>query len=348
METKDQPVRKVAPKQTRKKGITPEIKEDYIYIPINKKKLSFLVIPLIFFLALLLLNVFIKPEVKQSLVNKSAMWLYEKSVTRKFVQAKWLPKDYILSQVLPKDGYQTKLSLGSIGPQMVRAGVIDMQKLEELYKNRGGIPQDMKEMLRGASNTPIRVTQENSAWLLNILWPMGVANKMAINEKSPIAGENVGRFASTGGWTLGLEQNGGAYFNTLKLITLTPAQEKRVLKLGESIYRPCCDNSSFFQDCNHGSAALALIELGVAQGLSDKEIYKAVLVFNSYWFPRNYTETALYFQAAKNQIWNDVNPKIILAKEYSSISGWSTNIDTPAQQIPGLFPPAQSGGGCSV
>ncbi len=341
-------IRKIE-KEVIEKLIQPEKSDDYVYISISKKNiLLFLLIPLLLLIIALSFNYFTASELKQNLFEKSAIWLYEKPLIKKYIPAKWLPKEYILAQVLPEKGYQTKISLGDIGKQMVAAGVIDIQKLEEIYKNRGGIPKEMKKLLTESSNKPLLVTKENSAWLINILWPLGLSNKMVINEKSPIAGQNVGSYASTGGWTLGKEQNGGAYFNTLELIKLTPNQEKRVVEIAENIYRPCCDNSSFFQDCNHGSAALGLIELGVAQGLSNEEIYKTVLVFNSYWFPQNYTETALYFQYAKNQVWNDVDPKLLLSKAYSSFSGWLLNVNKPAQKIPGLLPPAQSGGGCSV
>lgn len=323
--------------------------DDYIYISISKKNiLFFIILPLLLLITVLSFNYLITSDLKQSWLGKSAVWLYEKPLTKKYIPAKWLPKDYILGQVLPEKGYQTKISFGNIVLEMVKAGVIDIQKLEEIYKNRGGIPKDMKKLLTEPSNRPILVTKENSAWLINILWPLGLSNKMIINEQSPIAGENVGYYASTGGWTLGKEQNGGAYFNKLQLIKLTPDQEKRVLAIAESIYRPCCNNSSFFQDCNHGSAALGLIELGVAQGLTDDEIYQTVLVFNSYWFQQNYTEMAFYFQHAKNKVWNDISPKMLLSKEYSSFSGWTANIHTPAQKIPGLIPQTENGGGCSV
>lgn len=326
-----------------------EKSDDYIYISLSKRSiLFFLLIPFILLTIALSFNYLLTPELKQNFLGNTAVWLREKPLIKKYIPAKWLPKDYILNQVLPEKGYQTKLSFGNIGLKMVQAGVIDIQKLEEIYKNRGGIPKDMKKLLTEPSNMPILVTKENSAWLINILWPLGLSNRMLLNEQSPIAGENVGNYASTGGWTLGKEQNGGVYFNTLRLIELTPEQEKRVVAIAESIYRPCCNNSSFFQDCNHGSAALGLIELGVAQGLTDEEIYKTVLVFNSYWFPQNYTEMAFYFQHAKNKVWNDIDPKIILSKEYSSLSGWMNNIHTPAQNIPGLIPPTESGGGCSV
>ncbi|MBI4080224.1 MAG: hypothetical protein HY430_00455 [Candidatus Levybacteria bacterium] len=332
----------------RKKLLKKFIGESYYYVAITKKSII-VVCLIIFFILLTSAGTFAYSQGKlQPFLSKTAIWLYEKPLIGTYIQAKWLPTDYILSQVLPMKGYQTKITLGDIVQKMVAAGIIDPQKLNETYKARGGTPREMKELLSKPSHTPILVTKETSSWLINILWPLGLSNKMVINEKSPIAGKDVGNFASTGGWTLGKEENGGAYFNSVELIQLSQNQEQRVKALADSIYRPCCNNSSFFQDCNHGSAALALIELGVAQGLRDDEIYKTLLVFNSFWFPQNYTETALYFQYAKNTVWDDIDPKLLLSKEYSSASGWIASVDIPAQKIPNLLPALQSGGGCSV
>src|SRR3546814_2132150 len=76
---------------------------------------------------------------------------------------------------------------------------------------------------------------------------------MSANESSPMNGDSLYNFASTGGWTLGKEQNGGAYFNKFRIVELTPEQVALVTQVAKSTYRPCCNNSTFFQDCNHGS-----------------------------------------------------------------------------------------------
>lgn len=254
----------------------------------------------------------------------------------------------VTAQVLPKEGYTSKLVLGDIVPQMVSLGIINMQKMEDLYKQSGGLPKEEKDLLTKPSTSPIVITPQNANWIVNILWAIGLSNKMDINKQSPVYGPNVNSFASTGGWTLGSKANGGSYFNKDKLIPLTLAQQARVKLIAQNTYRPCCDNSSFFQDCNHGSAAMAIIELGVSQGLSDDEIYKTLLAFNSFWFPQNYTETALYFNVIKNTDWNDVNPRIALSKDYSSITGWIQNVDTPIRKIPGLLPKPQNGGSCGA
>src|SRR3546814_19376416 len=88
-------------------------------------------------------------------------------------------------------------------------------------------------------------------------------------------GDSLYNFASTGGWTLGKEQNGGAYFNKFRIVELTPEQVALVTQVAKSTYRPCCNNSTFFQDCNHGSALLGLLHLGASQGLTENELYQA-------------------------------------------------------------------------
>ncbi len=265
----------------------------------------------------------------------------------------FFPSQHVITQriteeVLPKEGFQTKIYLGNAITKLVSYGVIDKGKIEELYKGRGGLASWQKDMLSKSSKKPLVITQENSVWLVNILWPLGLSNKMGINNQSPIAGENVRNYASTGGWNLGKEENGGVYFNKYSIIHLSPKQEQHVKYLADRIYRPCCNNSTFFQDCNHGSAALALIELGVSQGLSDKEIYNTALAFNSFWFPQNYVETALYLKRTKGTDWKNIDVKLVLSKQYSSISGWIANIDTLAQKIPGLLPQQAGGGSCGA
>lgn len=247
----------------------------------------------------------------------------------------------VAEQVRPKDGYQTKLVLGDLVPRMVAHGIIDPAKIEALYKERGGIPPDLKLVLTQASDTPLTVTSENTNWLVNLLWPLGLSNRMAINKRSPIAGKDLASFASTGGWELGKRKNGASYFNRYRLIRLTRKQERRVWRIANATYRPCCDNSTFFQDCNHGSAALAVIQLGVAQGLSDDEIYRTLLAFNSYWFGPSYLETALYFNVVKGVDWSDVDPKLVLSRTYSTASGWHRNAHVRASKVPGLLPKAE-------
>ena len=117
-----------------------------------------------------------------------------------------------------------------------------------------------------------------------------------------------------------------------------------VWRIASRTYRPCCDNSTFFQDCNHGSAALAVIALGVAQGLSDDAIYRTLLAFNSYWFTATYVETALYINVVKGTDWSGVDPSLVLSRRYSTASGWQRNVHVRAVKVPNLLPKAEDQG----
>ncbi|MBI4128084.1 MAG: hypothetical protein HY459_03365 [Parcubacteria group bacterium] len=145
---------------------------------------------------------------------------------------------------------------------------------------------------------------------------------------------------------MGKEENGGAYFNKFKIVELTPEQEALVTKIAQNAYRPCCNNSTFYQDCNHGSALLGLLQLGAAQGLTEDELYREALAFNSFWFPQNFIQTALYFKAVKNVDWEDVDLKVVMGKVYSSASGAGLVVQKVNEL--GLVPQQKGGVGCGV
>lgn len=253
----------------------------------------------------------------------------------------------VVKRVLPEQGFQSKIHLGESVVRLVEHGVIDREKFEALYKDRGGLPEGLRNVLTQPSHELILLTRESANYYVNLLWPLGLANRMSANERSPINGNSLFNLASTGGWNLGREENGGAYFNKFAIVSLAPEQESLVTKIAENTYRPCCDNSTFYQDCNHGSALLGLLQLGASQGLTEDELYREALAFNSFWFPHNYIQTALYFKAVKGIEWESVDPKVVLGKDYSTISGWS---GTVAKEVAsrGLVPQAQGGAGCGV
>lgn len=253
--------------------------------------------------------------------------------------------DAVVAKVLPEKGFQSKIVLGDSILKLVENGVIDKAKFEDIYKDRGGLPAEFKDGLTNPSNKPILLTRENANFYVNLLWPIGLSNYMESNKKSPmINGNNVFNFASTGGWNLGKEKNGGSYFNKLNIVTLTPAQEALVTKIAQNTYRPCCNNSTFFQDCNHGSALLGLLQLGASQGLSEDELYREALAFNSFWFSQQYIYNGLYFKVMNGIDWDKVDPKVVMGKDFSSVSG-SGNIQTEVAKIPNLIPQQGHGGG---
>lgn len=256
--------------------------------------------------------------------------------------------DAVVAKVLPEKGVLSRAKLGDSVVELVRYGVIDKSKFEKLYADRGGFPQESQNVLSAPSEQPIRLTKENAGFYVNLLWPLGLANFMAANERSPINGESLFKFASTAGWNLGGQPNGGYYFNKLRIVRLTPGQEELVVRIAENSYRPCCNNSTFYQDCNHGSALLGLLQLGAAQGLAEDELYREALAFNSFWFPSNYVYNALYFKAVKGKDWDTVDARVLMGREFSSASG-SARIQAEVAKIPNLIPKRKGEGeSCSV
>jgi hypothetical protein len=256
--------------------------------------------------------------------------------------------DQAVAHVLPKDGFRSRIALKDSILKLVEYGVIDRGKFFALYGRRGPHPAEFAHVLTDPSDRAILLTAANAVHYVDLLWPVGLATHMAANAKSPLYGSPV-KYASTAGWTLGREKSGVVYFDKFPIVRLTPEQERRVVRIAKVAYRPCCDNSTFFQDCNHGSALLGLLQLGASQGLSEHELYREALAFNGFWFPDNYVQTALFFEVVRKTRWADVDPKLVLGYDYSALGPWQQNVAARVKAIRGLIPSAPSGGaGCGV
>lgn len=167
------------------------------------------------------------------------------------------------------------LNWGNMGMQMMKAGVIDKEKFPNFYNKK-----------------IMDITPENSKIVLNTLWAFGLANKNPILENGPMMDPRyggVGNFASTGGWTL---SRGGAmdHYNMHKFVKLTEEQQTLVERVTKNIYRPCCKNSAYFPDCNHGMAMLGLMELMASQGATEAQMYEIANKANALWFPKVKTD----------------------------------------------------------
>lgn len=247
--------------------------------------------------------------------------------------------------VLPPEGVVLPVRWGDLGSRMISAGVIDRQKFEAIYTNRGGLDLEEKKLLGDTDNGNLRITQENSGLLLNLLWALGLGNKNDILEKGPMNDPKyggAGGFASTGGWTLAVgdpSMDQGQvlmnHYSRHSFVALTEEQQNLVERVSKNIYRPCCNNSTYFPDCNHGMAMLGLLELMAAQGVSEEKMYKTALQVNAYWFPENYLTIAQYL-ASNGVAWASADPKEILGANYSSGSGYSEILSrtTPPVQKP--------------
>jgi len=251
----------------------------------------------------------------------------------------------IAAKVLPKDGYTLRIKWGELGPRLVKLGVIDLVKFRQLF-GKNGNPHPYLRYLEAPSDEFITITMDNAPFMVNVFWALGLANKNPLLEK--LATERpeyeLMRLASTGGWTLGTKPPAEFYSN-FDIVRLTPQQQKLVSDLAQNIYRPCCDNSTAFPDCNHGIALLGLMQLMAAENFSREEILKAALKFNSAWFPQHYTKTALIFHL-RGINWDKVDPQEILGFRYSSGRGWRQHVDAELQKISSPLPPQREGSAC--
>ncbi len=268
------------------------------------------------------------------------------------------PKKYVASEkvlsaleqkVLPAEGVALPVEWGDLGVRLVQAGVIDDIKFKAMYEQRGQFTEEYKKLLSGSNQGKIIINEENAGYLLNLLWALGLSNDNPIlSDTTEIANPVYSKsgavgsgFASTGGWTLakGSAMN---HYSRHKFFDLTPEQQALVDKVSRGIYRPCCNNSTHFPDCNHGMAMLGLLELMASQGVSEQDMWKAALAVNAYWFPNNYLTIATYMEG-KGVEWKDVNPQEILGINYSSGSGYakiSAQVAPSAQR--------RGGNGCGV
>ena len=251
-----------------------------------------------------------------------------------------------LRKVVPPTGYQSRIALHDSVIRLVRAGVIDLGKFFELQRRTGRPPSGLTHVLNEPSPSPIRLTRENANTYVNLLWPIGLANRIGGNFSSPLSGASLPDFASTSGWSLGDRAEGSGYFNKFPIVELTFAQEALAIRVAKSTFRPCCDNSTFFQDCNHGSALFGVLQLGAAQGLDEADLYREALAFNSFWFTDYYVRTALYFNIVRKQAWDEVAPQEIMGATFSTLSSWRRTVETRLGAIPNLIPESQQDANC--
>lgn len=252
--------------------------------------------------------------------------------------------EFLTGEVIPKEGFTVNVKWGDTGVKLVKAGGIDMNKYEKNYTEPKY--KELLSYLTDVQDRGITINQENAYFWVNTLWALGLTQKSDVLDKGVMGTKykkDLGNFASTAGWTLGAK-NSVKLYSSANIIPLTGQQQALVEKISAGIYRPCCGNPTSFPDCNHGMAILGLIELMASQGVSEDEIYKAALAFNSYWFPQTYIDLAYYFQTKENTPWQNVDPKRILSAQFSSAQGYQA-IKQQIENVPGA---PKSGGSCGA
>lgn len=250
----------------------------------------------------------------------------------------------LAASVIPEEGFTVPITWGDTGKKLVEAGGIDLEKYSGIYTDSA--QKELLYFLTDTKNEGITINPQTAYFWVNTLWALGLTQTSAVLEDGIMGTEykdDVGNFASTGGWTLGAK-DGPELYSTADIIPLTAEQHQQVMRISEGIYRPCCGNSTAFPDCNHGMAILALVELMVSQGFSEEEIYQAALAFNSYWFADTYIDLAYHFQTNENTLWKDVDPKRVLSQEFSSGQGYAA-IKQRIGTVPGT---QQRGASCGA
>jgi len=256
----------------------------------------------------------------------------------------------LFDEINPVKGFEINAKYGDLGPRMIQSGVIDLEKFKQTYeKSAQPLTKEQVEILTKGSNKKIKIDRDNSYFLLNFFWAAGLANKSKALTEGDIVkyGEGqVGNFASTGGWSLSKTEPMD-YYAKSDLIPMTIEQENLVEKVAGNIYRPCCNNSTAFPDCNHGMALLSVLQLMSANGATEKQMYEAAKYYNAFWFPSNYYDLALYFKNKEGKKFSQVPAQIILNKEFSSSSGWQAAKQWLINK--GIVEqPPKTGGSCGV
>lgn len=230
-----------------------------------------------------------------------------------------------------------------LGLRMVASGVIDPNRLETIYQNRGGLSMDDRNLLYGKDNGALKINAQNSGYILNLLWALGLGNNNAILTQGEMMSSEYGgpaNFASTAGWTVA-KGNALEHYSKHDFVVLTPEEQDLVSRVSQNIYRPCCGNSTHFPDCNHGMAMLGLLELMASRGVSENDMYKYALKVNALWFPDNYAGIDRHLRTQGFSL-ESANPKEILGPNYSSLRGYQNILRK-------ITPPAgNSGGSCGV
>ncbi len=231
----------------------------------------------------------------------------------------------LIREVNPPEGYTLPVQYNDLGPQLVAAGVINPKTFARALQ-QGGHPlsPEQETILRKGSTTQIVLNKENAHFLLDFFWALGLANRNALLTEGPMmqAGEGqIGRFASTGGWTIG-DRPATEVYSRLDLVPLTPEQQARLEEVAFAVFRPCCNNPTAFPDCNHGMAMLGMLELLAAQDATVDEMFEAARYANAFWFPNQSLELALLFQEAKEMSFSEVDARVVVGPNLSSASGY--------------------------
>jgi hypothetical protein len=224
-------------------------------------------------------------------------------------------------RVLPAQGYTLPVKWGTAPKMLVGSGALSVSSLSQILQQSGQqLTPDELSILNGTSTENITINSTDAPFVLYLLWSIGINDNDTIISDGPIMhfGGNPDNLASTGGYA----PLGRLSLGQLDLMSLTPQQQATADYVAENTYRPCCNNPTMFPDCNHGAAALGLIELMTSQGDNQSTIFDGVRDFDAMAFPNQYVTIAEYL-TLKGSSWNETSAETLLSSNFSSASGFS-------------------------
>ncbi len=231
----------------------------------------------------------------------------------------------IIEQISPDGGYALPVSYGEIGPQLLETGAIDLELMEQLYAASEPLTNLQREILKQGSDEQIVIDRENARFLLHFFWALGLTNQNAILDEGPMqihSEGDIGRFASTGGWTLG-QKSATELYSSAPLVSLTKDQQDLVERVAQQIYRPCCNNPTIFPDCNHGMAMLGMLQLLASADADEEALLKAAKYVNAFWFPQQTFEVGLFANLTQGLEFEALDPALAVGPELFSASGFN-------------------------
>lgn len=290
-------------------------------------------------------NFFLPISIFLSALMLSISWIYTSRFQTASITAPEAENAFLEENILPEKGITLPFSWGGLIKNMAAEGVIDEVSFKTLYQQREGLPENISALFSSENFDLVQINARNSGILLNLLWAFGLGNKNSILEAGPMSDPQYGGssgFASTGGWSLA-RGNAMDHFSKHPFVVLTPPQQSLVENVSKNIYRPCCDNSTYFPDCNHGMAMLGLLELLASQNIQEDEMYGIALQVNAYWFPDQYLTIGKYLKSTGIS-WQDADKKQLLGYEFSSSSGYRQILSSTQP----VWSKKSGGGGCSA
>lgn len=278
-------------------------------------------------------------------------WTWGRAPTGAAAPAKTaaLPSSQQPQLALPH-GYTLPIAYGMLGPQLIKAGAFAYDSFAQVYEQAGQpLTDEQKEILREGSDQPMVIDHGNSYFLLNLLWALGLTNNNPVLRAGELvanSGGQVDQFASTGGWSLAVKPIHQLYSGS-DLVSLNSEQQARVEEAAVAIYRPCCNNPTSFPDCNHGMAMLGLLELMAAAGTDVDAMLEAAKMVNSFWYPDQSRQLALYFQAQTGQDFASIPAREAVGIDRFSGNGFGEVRNWLAANGK-LDAPSQNGSSCGV